>query len=262
MPCLKPKDSNRIDSRPSLRSLDALAHQFAQRVHAHREVSMTRSAASASGCSRLRSARWPRAGRRRRLPAGGAGASRRSAAAAPRRRRAGTAARSAGRCCRSSRSSAGMAARSLGRLRASRPDRQPPVGRPSACAACARPGSAPGRRGCCRCSTQPRSSSMCSATLLPEPDSPLTMIRRMMAAAMAGPPRAAGDAGCQLPRDAAYGPAARRTALGRAPRDLGRVVVGELFLVLLDHAIELVGQRVDGRVHVARRWRRHGACCR
>src|SRR5262247_2588330 len=65
---------------------------------------------------------------------------------------------------------------------------------------------------------------MCSATLLPDPDSPLT---RMSLIGMAGPSL----------------PAERFTRLGG-------VVIG-LALLVLDHAaVELVGQQVDGGVHV------------
>src|SRR5665213_1601974 len=70
------------------------------------------------------------------------------------------------------------------------------------------------------------SSSMCRATLLPEPDSPLTMIRRIDMGAAA--------------------------ASGRQARldHLDRMVIAGLFLVLLDTAVELVRQSVDGGVHV------------
>src|SRR5487761_1978030 len=66
---------------------------------------------------------------------------------------------------------------------------------------------------------------MCRATLLPEPESPLTMIRRIGSG----------------PQDS------------RGPRleHVLRVVIARLLLVLLDAAVELVGERVDRRVHVA-----------
>src|SRR5271168_4189449 len=67
------------------------------------------------------------------------------------------------------------------------------------------------------------SSSMCSATLFPEPDSPLTMISRIDTEALV-----------------------RRTRLDHVLR----VMVGGLFLVLLDASIELVGEGVDRGVHV------------
>src|SRR5512145_2819985 len=70
---------------------------------------------------------------------------------------------------------------------------------------------------------QPRSSSMLSAMLLPDPDRPLTTTRRVMACPRSG---------------------------GPAARDLRGVVVGQLFLVLAHPAVELVGQRVDRGVHV------------
>src|ERR1700674_184413 len=69
------------------------------------------------------------------------------------------------------------------------------------------------------------SSSMCRATLLPEPDSPLTMISRIDT-------RAPGSN--------------RRTGLDH----VHGVVVRGLFLVFLDASIELVGQGVDGGIHV------------
>jgi hypothetical protein len=63
---------------------------------------------------------------------------------------------------------------------------------------------------------------MCSATLLPDPDSPLTRI-------------AASMSRLATPGDLAA---------------LPRRVVGFHFLVLDDAAVELVGQQVDGGVHV------------
>src|SRR5271165_1744486 len=71
------------------------------------------------------------------------------------------------------------------------------------------------------------SSSMCSATLLPEPDSPLTMISRI-------------DMELTLRN-------LRRQA--RLDDVLG-MVVGGLFFVFLHAAIELVGQGIDGGIHV------------
>src|SRR5215469_7894109 len=84
---------------------------------------------------------------------------------------------------------------------------------------------------------------MCSATLLPEPDSPLRMMRRMPNTQPAG---ASGASGI-LPG----GPRAPPRGSGpqRAAR-LRRVVVVAFFLVLLDAAIELVGEQIDSRVHV------------
>src|SRR5262245_230268 len=70
---------------------------------------------------------------------------------------------------------------------------------------------------------QPRSSSMLSATLLPDPERPLTTTSRVMALRRSGRP---------------------------AARDFGGVVVRDLLLVLADHAVELVRERVDRRVHV------------
>src|SRR5450432_2782500 len=70
------------------------------------------------------------------------------------------------------------------------------------------------------------SSSMCRATLLPEPDSPLTMISRI---------------DTRAPKNSI-----RQTGLDHVVR----VMIGGLFLVFLDAAIELVGEGVDGGVHV------------
>src|SRR6185436_17793238 len=70
---------------------------------------------------------------------------------------------------------------------------------------------------------QARSSSMLSATLFPDPERPLTTTSRVMALRCS-----------------------RRAAAG----DFGGVVIRDLFLVLADHAVELVRQRVDYRVHV------------
>jgi hypothetical protein len=72
------------------------------------------------------------------------------------------------------------------------------------------------------------SSSMCKATLLPEPDRPLTMIRRMHGPRVACP---------KVPK-------------ARLDHLVGMMIAG-FFLVLLDAAIELVGERIDGGVHVA-----------
>src|SRR5579872_6193148 len=69
------------------------------------------------------------------------------------------------------------------------------------------------------------SSSMCRATLFPDPDSPLTMINRI-----------------DMDRPALYASA--------RPEDFLGTVVGGLFLVFLDAAVELVGKRVDGSIHV------------
>ena len=69
------------------------------------------------------------------------------------------------------------------------------------------------------------SSSMCSATLLPEPDEP----------AHDDQPHRHGAA-------LAHPTARLEDVLG--------VMVGGLFLVFLDAAVELVGQRVDGGIHV------------
>src|SRR5687767_8359199 len=71
----------------------------------------------------------------------------------------------------------------------------------------------------------PASSSMCSATLLPDPDSPLTRISRIE-----------------------FSRASRSSAVHLAR--FGGVFVGLHFLAL-DHApVELVGQQIDGSVHV------------
>src|ERR1700704_848311 len=70
------------------------------------------------------------------------------------------------------------------------------------------------------------SSSMCRATLLPEPDSPLTMISRIDTRASFGSARHAG----------------LEHVLG--------MMVGGLFLVFLDAPVEFVGQRVDGSIHI------------
>src|SRR6202021_2851914 len=70
------------------------------------------------------------------------------------------------------------------------------------------------------------SSSMCRATLLPEPDSPLTMMSRIDTRA---PSSSAGQAGLDH-------------VLG--------VMVGGLFFVFLDASIQLVGQGIDGGIHV------------
>src|ERR1700736_2960846 len=69
------------------------------------------------------------------------------------------------------------------------------------------------------------SSSMCRATLLPEPDSPLTMMSRI---------------------DTRAPDSTRRTGLDH----VHSVVVRGLFLVFLDASVEFVGQGVDGGVHV------------
>src|ERR1700722_9204613 len=66
---------------------------------------------------------------------------------------------------------------------------------------------------------------MCRATLLPEPDSPLTMISRI---------------------DTRAPCSTRQSGLDHV---LG-VMIGGLFLVVLDASIELVGQCVDGGVHI------------
>src|SRR5262245_49504119 len=118
---------------------------------------------------------------------------------------------------------------------------------------------------------------MCRATLLPEPDRPLTMTSRMggqdaprgtartdySAVRQAGRGRVTGPVQCprcERPGASGPGPAIMsRAGLWRvgvrgsgrtALLDVQRVVIGELFLVLLDAAVELVGQRIDGRVHV------------
>src|SRR5271156_2831953 len=70
------------------------------------------------------------------------------------------------------------------------------------------------------------SSSMCRATLLPEPDSPLTMMSRIDTRA---PWNLSGQS--------------------RLDHILG-VMVGGLFLVFLDAPVEFVGQGIDGGVHV------------
>src|ERR1044071_1656220 len=64
---------------------------------------------------------------------------------------------------------------------------------------------------------------MCSATLLPDPDSPLTRMSLMRRGYLLDGPRLARFRG---------------------------VLVGLLFLVLEHAAVELVGQQVDGGVHV------------
>src|ERR1700719_4641597 len=69
------------------------------------------------------------------------------------------------------------------------------------------------------------SSSMCRATLLPEPDSPLTMINRIDM-------RAPGST--------------RRAGLDH----VHGVVVRGFFLVFLDASVKFVGEGVDGGVHV------------
>src|SRR5260221_278588 len=70
---------------------------------------------------------------------------------------------------------------------------------------------------------------MCSATLFPAPDRPLSMISRIEVRPRRRPPR---------PSDA------------RALLCLGGVVIGNLFLVLAHTPVELVGERIDRRVHV------------
>src|SRR6185437_2854871 len=72
---------------------------------------------------------------------------------------------------------------------------------------------------------------MCRATLLPDPDIPLrTMMRTAARLALS-----------RSLEDAASG--AQRAALDR-------VMVRHLLLVLLDASIELVGQEIDGGIHV------------
>src|SRR5262245_23583483 len=79
---------------------------------------------------------------------------------------------------------------------------------------------------------------MCNATLLPDPDSPL---RTMMRTAQWYPARPA----LQAPRCNAL------FALQLSWRaGLHGTVRTAFFLVLLDAAVELVGQQVNGRVHV------------
>src|SRR5882672_1717790 len=63
---------------------------------------------------------------------------------------------------------------------------------------------------------------MCSATLLPDPERPLTMMSRIALGAVRPP-----------------------------VRSFGRVMVRELFLALLHPPVELVDERVDRGVHVA-----------
>src|SRR5579863_6758052 len=76
---------------------------------------------------------------------------------------------------------------------------------------------------------------MCRATLLPDPDRPLRMTMRTGLCS--------SSSGC------AASAGALNLRSRRAP-PLRRVIVGALFLVLLDAAVELVGQQIDGRVHV------------
>src|SRR5450755_493460 len=66
---------------------------------------------------------------------------------------------------------------------------------------------------------------MCRATLLPDPESPLMMIRciALAAAALSG---------------------------SAQPHGFFDVMVGGFLLVLLHAAVELVGERVDGGIHV------------
>src|ERR1700722_17983828 len=67
---------------------------------------------------------------------------------------------------------------------------------------------------------------MCRATLFPDPDSPLTMISRIDM------------------EESVFGfPSARL-------EDFLGVMVGGLFFVLFDAAVELVGQCVDGGIHI------------
>src|ERR1700739_293615 len=67
---------------------------------------------------------------------------------------------------------------------------------------------------------------MCRATLLPAPESPLTTTMRPAALILPG-----GASGAQRPA-------------------LHGVMVCHLFLVLLDASIQLVGEQIDGGVHV------------
>src|ERR1022692_1367419 len=69
------------------------------------------------------------------------------------------------------------------------------------------------------------SSSMCRATLLPEPESPLTMMSRI---------------------DTRAPTSTRQAGLDHV---LGVMIRG-LFLVFLDASIEFVGQGIDGSVHI------------
>ena len=117
---------------------------------------------------------------------------------------------------------------------------------------------------------------MCKATLLPDPDSPLRMMMRTppcypaaaalqvrgparlwrgWAAALAAPGASAGvpTKSRILPIGLLLDSSVGRDFVGwlDAQRAHRRgVVVGALLLVLLDAAIELVRQQIDGRVHV------------
>src|SRR2546427_11874152 len=84
---------------------------------------------------------------------------------------------------------------------------------------------------------------MCSATLLPEPDNPLRMMMRT-AQWSSSRPRARKSLAL------GGGRCGRRPSHAQRPAPLDGVVIGALFLVLLDAAIELVGEQVDRGVHV------------
>src|SRR5579859_475877 len=75
---------------------------------------------------------------------------------------------------------------------------------------------------------------MCSATLLPDPDRPLRMTMRTVVC---------------YPAAAVLAKRAAMSAARRAPSLRGMMICA-LLLVLLDAAVQLVRQQVDGRVHV------------
>src|SRR4029077_596372 len=80
---------------------------------------------------------------------------------------------------------------------------------------------------------------MCRATLLPEPDSPLRMMMRTSQWLSTG--------------TAAASPLVRAAGAASHPQraaPLGVMVVGALFLVFLDAAVQFVRQQIDGGVHV------------
>src|SRR2546421_12510988 len=81
---------------------------------------------------------------------------------------------------------------------------------------------------------------MCRATLLPDPDSPLRMMMRT--------PQWLSTGHC---RRQSRGRAFRGAALPpQRAAPLGGMVIGALFLVFLDAAVQLVREQIDGGVHV------------
>src|SRR6185437_7981878 len=79
---------------------------------------------------------------------------------------------------------------------------------------------------------------MCKATLLPDPDSPLRMMMRTLPWYPAAAPLQVSVS------DRPSGPLQAQGAYR------GGVVVGALLLVLLDAAVELVREQINGRVHI------------